>query len=157
MLRRLARSQAETAFFLLRFFAGALFLCHGLQKLFGLMPADGHGAVPTGTLAWWAGLIELVCGAAIALGLFTRLAAFLASGEMAVAYFQVHWKPPGTADFFPIVNHGELAVLYCFVFLFIAARGAGRVSLDAAFSRRTTVSAPVQRAPAASRQPVTTT
>ena len=77
-------------------------------------------------LAFVAGIIEFVCGFLIAFGLFTRIAAFLASGEMAVAYFQVHWRFQMDRSFFPVLNHGELAALYSFVFLFIAIRGAGK-------------------------------
>jgi len=75
-------------------------------------------------------VIELVCGVLIAVGLFTRIAAFLASGMCAVAYIQFHWKGALDGNFFPIVNKGELAVLYSFVFLFFAVRGAGAVSID---------------------------
>ena len=92
--------------------------------MFGIL--GGH-RVPAGfTLAFLAGLIELIAGVLIFLGLFTRPAAFVASGEMAFAYFMQHAK----ASFFPIVNHGELAVIYCFVALFIATRGAGRFGFD---------------------------
>jgi putative oxidoreductase len=116
------------AFAALRIVAGGMFLCHGLGKIFGFL---GH-QMPTGTQLWFGGLIELVCGALVAVGLFTRPAALLASGTMAVAYFQFHWKLR-FADwlFLPIVNEGELAVLYCFVFLVFAIRGAGMWSLDA--------------------------
>mgnify|MGYP003580300017 CR=1 FL=1 len=84
-----------------------------------------------GSQLWIGGVIELVCGVLIALGLFTRPAALLASGTMAVAYFQFHWKLSlEDYKFLPIVNHGELAVLFCFVFLLIAIRGAGIASID---------------------------
>ena len=83
-------------------------------------------------MAFIAGIIELVCGFLIAFGLFTRIAAFFASGEMAVAYFMVHAK----GGFWPIDNKGELAVVYCFLFLYIAARGAGPYSADAAMRKR---------------------
>jgi putative oxidoreductase len=112
---------------ILRFMAGLLLLQHGLAKLFKF-PA---GAVaPTFTLnsmPGYAGFIELACGILLVLGLFTRPAAFLASGMTAVAYFYAH-APQG---FFPILNRGELAVLYCFVFLYLAAAGAGPWSIDA--------------------------
>src|SRR5690606_11924392 len=83
-----------------------------------------------GSQLWIGGVIELVCGLAIALGLFTRPAAFLSSGTMAVAYTQFHWKLRGGADFFPAVNEGELALVYAFVFLYVACKGAGMWSLD---------------------------
>lgn len=120
----------EAAFALLRVVAGLMFLCHGTMKYFGW--PTGEGGVKVATLMGIAGIIELVGGALIALGLFTSIAAFIASGEMAVAYFKVH-APNG---FWPLVNQGELAVLYCFLFLYIATRGGGRYSLDAALKRR---------------------
>ena len=100
------------------------------QKLLGSF--GGH-VDTTKTLMMVAGVIELGGGLLIAVGLFTRVAAFLASGEMAVAYYMVH-APGGS---WPIVNKGELAVVYCFLFLFVAAAGGGRYSLDAALRRRT--------------------
>ena len=113
---------SETAFFLMRLVVGLLFACHGAQKLFGVL--GGH--VMTGKpLMLIAGIIEFGGGLLVAIGLFTRIAALLASGQMAVAYFTTH-LPQG---FWPIQNKGELAVAYCFVFLFIAAHGAGRYSL----------------------------
>jgi putative oxidoreductase len=98
--------------------AGFLFLFHGLQKLFGLF---GGQQVPLASLAGAAGIIELVGGGLVMLGLLTPIAAFICSGEMAYAYFTVH-QPSGT---WPIQNRGELGALYCFVFLYIAARGTG--------------------------------
>ena len=115
------------AYALLRIIAGAMFMFHGVQKIFGWL---GH-TMPFGTQLWFGGLIELVCGAMIALGIFTRYAALLASGTMAVAYIQFHWKLEFAGyKFLPGVNQGELAVVYCFLFLFIALRGAGIWSLD---------------------------
>jgi putative oxidoreductase len=105
-----------------RFAFGLLFLFHGLQKL-GLV--GGH-MVPLMSRLGAAAVIELVCGALIAVGAFTTLAALVASGEMAFAYFLQHF-PRG---FLPIQNQGELAVLYCVAFLYIAARGAGRLGFD---------------------------
>ncbi len=102
---------------------GFLFLFHGLQKLFGLF---GRAAVPLASLPGTAGVIELVAGLLIMVGWKTRPAAFLASGEMAVAYFMAH-QPNGA---WPIQNGGELAALYCFAFLFIAARGSGTLSIE---------------------------
>jgi putative oxidoreductase len=110
---------ADPGFALLRVVAGLLFAEHGLQKLFGLL--GGTRVAPTSQLGL-AGFIELVCGVMVALGIFPRWAALVASGEMAFAYFTRH-APNG---FWPVVNRGELAVLYCFVFLYIAARGGGR-------------------------------
>ena len=119
---------SEASFALLRFFTGALLACHGAQKLFGAFGSHAMTGVP---LMLVAGLIELGGGALIALGFFTRIAAFVASGEMAVAYFKSH-APHG---FWPIQNKGELAVALCFAFLFIAAQGAGRYSLDRVLRR----------------------
>ena len=109
----------------MRIILGLLFLSHGLSKLVGF-PTPAPAGIPP-LVAYGAGSIELVCGALVALGLFTPGAAFIASGQMAVAYFMAHF-PRG---FFPIANGGELAVLYCFVFLFISAHGSGIWSLDA--------------------------
>ena len=116
------------AYFLLRIVFGFLFMCHGLQKTFlpHLLHAQ-HAPPPPGlTLDFLGAVIELIAGLLIFLGLFTRIAAFIASGEMAVAYFMVHAK----INFFPIVNEGERAVIYCFVALYIACRGAGRIGID---------------------------
>lgn len=116
----------EPAYALLRIMAGFMFAFHGVQKLFGVM-IDFQPAM--GAQLWFGGIIELVGGAAIMLGLRTRFAAFLCSGMMAVAYFQFHWKLQSGLGFFPTVNKGELAVLYCFVFFFIACRGGKMWSL----------------------------
>ncbi len=129
MTTRSASPLEGPVYALLRIVAGAMFACHGAQKIFGVLTTDPQPAV--GSQFWIGGLIELVCGIAIALGIFTRAAAFLASGTMAVAYIQFHWKFQFDSAFFPIVNAGELAVLYCFVFLFMACRGSGPWSLDA--------------------------
>lgn len=108
----------------LRIIAGLAFAQHGAQKLFGLL---GGTAVEITSQRGVAGVIEFVGGILIALGLFTSPVAFVASGEMAVAFFQSH-LPRG---FWPIINGGELAVLYCFIFLYFAAAGSGRLSIDA--------------------------
>ncbi len=114
----------------LRIVAGAMFACHGAQKLFGWPPTPHPGPEMFSQL-WIGGVLELACGALIALGLFARAAAFVASGMMAVAYFQFHWKLQlGDDKWLPIANGGEDAALYCFVFLAIAAHGAGRFSID---------------------------
>jgi putative oxidoreductase len=120
---------SELAFSLMRFFFGLLFACHGAQKLFGMFGGRAVTGVP---LMLVAGIIEFGGGLLIAVGLFTRIAAFLASGEMAVAYFKSH-APHGL---WPIQNKGEAAVLFCFAFLFIAVYGAGRRSLDRVLHRR---------------------
>ena len=121
---------------LLRIVTGALFMQHGVQKLFGmLLPPDRpwNGAPDMFTQFWFAGVLEVFGGALIVLGLFTRPVAFLLAGEMAFAYFMAH-APQG---FWPILNGGEPAVLFCFIFLFLFAAGAGPWSLDAAlFGRR---------------------
>ena len=114
------------AYALLRIMAGAMLTFHGAQKIIGVL---AESRPPVGSQLWIGGLIELFGGLAVALGLGTSLAAFLCSGMMAVAYFQYHWKLRFDANFFPAVNHGELAVLYCFVFLLIACQGSGRWSL----------------------------
>lgn len=128
-MRMLDRARFETvAYAALRIVAGFMFLWHGSQKLLGV-PA-GKVAPAMFSQAWFGGIIELVCGSLIALGLFARPAAFLASGTMAVAYIQFHWKGAFDSALLPLVNRGELAALYCFVFLLVFARGAGTVSLD---------------------------
>jgi putative oxidoreductase len=104
--------------------AGLLFMQHGMQKLFGF-PGGQHAAFQLNMIGI-AGILELVGGLLIAIGLFTRPVAFILSGEMAVAYFMVH--APG--GFWPVVNHGELAALYCFVFLYFAFAGPGPWSVD---------------------------
>lgn len=114
----------------LRLVVGFLFLCHGAQKIFGLFGGPHPDLSPT--TVWAAGLIELLGGACIAAGLFTRWAAFVCSGQMAVAYFTVH-QPMGLL---PLENRGELAALYCWTFLFIAAHGPGAWSLDRILGRR---------------------
>jgi putative oxidoreductase len=112
----------------LRVMAGFMFAQHGAQKLFGLL--EGHQATTAKMLT--AGAIEFFGGILILLGLFTVPAAFLASGLMAFAYFMSH-APRG---FWTVINKGELAVLYCFLFLFFAAYGGGKYSLDALFFRK---------------------
>ncbi|HEX9408954.1 MAG TPA: DoxX family protein [Methylomirabilota bacterium] len=125
---------SDLALTALRIVAGFLFFCHGAQKLLGwfVEPGSQRMALAFPQLPWFAGVIELVGGALILLGLLTRIAAFLASGEMAFAYFMVH-APNGPV---PILNHGELAALYSFLFLFLAAHGGGPLSFDAAMRKR---------------------
>ena len=114
----------------LRVVSGLLFLQAGSVKIldwFGGVPAQFGGHPAMLSQMWIGGMLELVGGAAILLGFLTRPVAFILSGEMAVAYFQFH-QPKG---FWPVQNHGEPAVLFCFIFLFFAAHGAGAWSLDA--------------------------
>jgi putative oxidoreductase len=120
----LGRYSAQT-YALMRIVTGFLFLWHGTQKLFGFPPAAHQ---PTPFVMHVGGGIELIGGLLVMLGLFTSWMALLCSGEMAVAYWYAH----GTRSALPLVNGGELAALYCFVFLSIAAHGAGVFSLDAA-------------------------
>ncbi len=108
-----------------RIMTGLLFLQHGTTKYLSFPASPMNNASPL-TMGGAAGLIELIGGVLIVLGLFTRPVAFILSGTMAVAYFYVH----SPRDFFPLLNGGELAVLYCFVFLFIAAAGGGAWSVD---------------------------
>jgi putative oxidoreductase len=108
---------------------GLLFACHGVQKVFGML--DGQSQVSNPVLLA-AGIIEFVGGGLVAIGLWTSYAAFIASGEMAVAYFIAH----AVKGFWPILNKGELAVLYCFVFLYIASRGSGALSVDAVAKKK---------------------
>jgi putative oxidoreductase len=110
---------------LMRIVVGFLFLWHGVQKLFGI-PIPIPGQIPP-FITYVAGPIELVGGALVMIGLLTRWAAFITSGQMAVAYWMAH----GTKALLPIQNMGELAVLYCFVFLFISTQGGGIWSVDA--------------------------
>jgi putative oxidoreductase len=110
---------------LMRIGVGLLFMCHGSQKLFGF---PGSPPATPAFIAYIAGPIELVGGLLVAVGLFAGWAAFFCSGLMAAAYWMAH----GTQALFPIVNGGEVAVLYCFVFLYIAAQGSGIWSVDAA-------------------------
>jgi len=132
MIQRILAPHTERAFAPMRVVFGLLFSMHGMQKLFGLF-ADQMP--PMGSQLWFGGIVEFTCGLAIAVGLFTSWAAFLASGQMAVAYFQFHWQLKMGAAFFPIVNKGEMALLYCFAFLYIACRGPGAWSLDAMRSK----------------------
>lgn len=116
------RRFTDIVYSIMRIVVGFLFACHGAQKLFGVLGGRKELHDVQGLLG---GIIEFGAGIAVAIGLFTAIAAFIASGEMAVAYFKAH-APHG---FWPILNHGELAVLYCFIFLYISTRGDGTLSL----------------------------
>ena len=126
---------SDPVYCITRLIVGLLFASHGGQKILGF-PPGGHG-MPTGAMGVLGAWIELVCGLLIAVGLFTRLAAFVASGEMAVAYFMVH----APNHFFPIVNKGESAVFYCWFFFFAIFYGSGRWSIDALIGKGKTAAA----------------
>jgi len=128
------RTLEPSARFVLRVVVGFTFSLHGMQKLLGFFGGFGGkgGTAPFGTLLWFAGALELLGGLLIILGLFTSPVAFILCGEMAVAYFKVHF-PHG---FLPLRNGGELAVLYCFIFLYLCAAGAGPVSLDSLIRKK---------------------
>jgi len=117
-------------FAIMRIVTGLLFACHGSQKLLNWPPGNMHP--PLASLPGLSGIIELVCGLLIAVGFLTGIAAFIASGEMAVAYFMAHF-PQGPI---PLLNKGEFAVVYCFLWLFVAAHGAGIWSVDNAMRKR---------------------
>jgi putative oxidoreductase len=118
---------SDHAYALMRIVSGFMFSFHGFQKVLGVL-SGFHPSI--GSQLWFGGVIELIGGLAIMLGFGTRWAAFICSGEMAVAYFQYHWKFQLGSAFFPAINKGELAALYSFVFLFIATKGGGKWSLD---------------------------
>jgi putative oxidoreductase len=121
---------ADPVYCIARLIIGLMFACHGGQKIFGFPPGGQGGPLDTmGLLGAW---MELAGGFLIAFGFLTRIAAFFAAGEMAVAYFMVH----GKMHFFPIINKGELAVLYCWFFLFVLFYGPGRWSIDAMIKGR---------------------
>ncbi|HEX4408575.1 MAG TPA: DoxX family protein [Xanthobacteraceae bacterium] len=116
---------APYALSLLRFMAGLLFLEHGMAKILGFPP---HGAMPVfPEIEFFAGCVELIGGSLITVGLFTRIAALLTSGEMAIGYFLDHFP----RSFFPLLNGGDAAVLYCFIFFYLIFSGGGPLSLDA--------------------------
>ncbi|HEV2992170.1 MAG TPA: DoxX family protein [Candidatus Angelobacter sp.] len=113
------------AYSLMRIVIGFLFACHGAQKLFGVLGGQSMVHVP---LMLVAGIIEFGGGVLVALGLFTRIAAFICSGQMAFAYFMAHVHAHGS--YVPIINQGEPAVMYCFVFLFISTYGPGKWAIQ---------------------------
>lgn len=116
----------------LRIVAALLFMAHGTQKLFGFPAPPGGGYPAVFSLLWFGGVMELVGGALVLLGLFTRPVAFLLSGEMAVAYWMFH----APRNFYPVLNGGDASILYCFVFLLLVFAGPGKWSLDGALRRR---------------------
>lgn len=118
------KTYGDQTYAVMRIILGLMFLCHGTSKLFG-WPVPPPGEAPAFVI-YVAGGLELAGGAAIAAGFMTRWAAFICSGLMAAAYWMAH----GTKGLLPIQNHGELAVIYCFVFLYISARGSGIWSMD---------------------------
>lgn len=121
-------SRAPLALSILRIVAGLIFLAHGTQKLLGFPAGERAGAgLAFDSLGSFAGPIEIVAGILITLGLFTRPAAFVASGTMAVAYWYAH----APQNFFPVNNGGDAAILYCFVFLYFVFAGPGPLSIDA--------------------------
>ena len=115
---------------LLRIVSGFMFLWHGAQKLLGFPPSGGDGSLSP--LMAVGGVIELIGGLMIMFGLYAGWAAFIASGMMATAYFMAHFS---LAAFLPLQNRGELAALYCFVFLYIASRGSGPLSVESLLNR----------------------
>lgn len=131
-MEKILAAHAPQAYAVMRVILGLLFFCHGLQKVFGFFGGVDGAPAPLLSLLGIAGLIELVTGALIAVGLAAGTAAFIASGQMAAAYFIAHFP----AGFWPILNDGEESVLYCFAFLYMATRGAGVWSLDSLRSAR---------------------
>lgn len=129
---QLAAEWAPRLLSVLRIVAALIFIEHGTQKLLGFPPPATGGAGPAAfTLLWFAGLMELLGGLLLLVGLFTRPVAFLLSGEMAIAYWYAH----APRNIFPVLNGGDAAILYCFVFLYLAAAGGGVWSIDAARNR----------------------
>jgi putative oxidoreductase len=122
---------ADPVYCIMRLIVGLLLACHGAQKVLGWFPKPGQPPASPDMLMTVGGWIELICGLLIAIGLLTRPAAFLASGMMAVAYFMAH----ASGGFFPIVNKGELAVVYAWLLLFMFFYGPGRISVDALMKR----------------------
>ena len=124
---------ADPFYCIMRFIVGLMFACHGLDKIFGTFSGKTEALPALMMLGGW---IEIICGFLVALGLLTRIAAFVASGEMAAAFFMMH----APKSLIPYVNKGELAVVYCFVFFYIFLRGPGSWSIDAMIGRNRTAS-----------------
>ncbi len=133
ILLRFLNNYQDHSYALLRIVSGFMFSFHGVQKILGLLTERARPEIFT--QSWLGGWIELVGGLLIMVGWQTRPAAFLASGTMAVAYFQFHSKFQFGESFFPIVNKGEMAALYCFVFLFIATYGGVKWCVDKSRSK----------------------
>src|ERR1700682_415959 len=126
---------ADPFYCIMRLVVGLMFACHGLDKIFGTFSPQAEALPPLMAAGGW---LEIVCGFLVAFGLLTRVAAFVASGEMAVAFFMMH-APRGLI---PYVNKGELAVVYCFVFFYIFLRGSGTWSIDGLICKGKAAAAP---------------
>lgn len=134
-----ARLSAHAPAFLalLRIVTALLFIEHGTQKLFGFPPGSSMPTPEALSMIWWAAIIELIPGALVLLGLFTRPAAFIAAGEMAFAYWIGHFpRLPLPEGFFPVNNDGDAAILFCFIFLYLVFAGPGRWSVDEQLPQR---------------------
>ncbi|HEX9868179.1 MAG TPA: DoxX family protein [Candidatus Tectomicrobia bacterium] len=133
MMERILGPYSSYFYAVLRIVVGFLFACHGAQKLFGVLGGMGPSgeSAPVFSLMGLAGLIEFFGGLLIMVGWLTGYVAFIASGQMAAAYFMGHYP----AGFWPILNNGEPAVLFCFIFLYIASKGAGVWSIDRTFGK----------------------
>jgi len=118
---------SESIYAMMRIVAGAMFSIHGMQKIFGWLAQHETAFL---SQMWFGGMIELICGLLIVVGFQTRVSAFISSGTMAIAYIQFHWAFEFGPKFFPAVNHGDAAILYSFLFLYIASVGAGKWSID---------------------------
>lgn len=134
MLQRILAPHSENVYAILRILAGVLMAFHGAQGLFGLFIPPEYKAAFFSQM-WLGKVIELSAGLLVAVGLFTHWAAFLISGTMAVAYIQFHWKFAFNSNFFPAVNQGELAVVFCFLFLYFACKGTVKWGVDAALKK----------------------
>ena len=131
-IETMCQSWAPRLLSVLRIIVGLLFIEHGTSKFFGFPSGGETGTVELFSLIGLSGALELVGGVLLTLGLFTRITAFILSGEMAFAYFIAH----APQSFFPLLNHGEPAMFYCFMFLYVAAAGPGPWSIDRAIRRR---------------------
>jgi len=132
----LLSKHSDSIYAILRIVSGILFTFHGTQKIFGWLASH---ETAFGSQMWFGGVIELVCGLCLIIGFQTRIAAFLSSGTMAVAYTISLGFPRFDENFFPVINNGDAAILYCFLFLFIASKGACKWCLDKTESVDTTV------------------
>ncbi|MGJ4856184.1 DoxX family protein [Labrys sp. La1] len=125
------QAYAPTILSLVRIVAGLIFLAHGTQKLFGFPALPPDREIALFSLMWFGGILEAFGGLLIVIGLFTRPVAFILSGQMAVAYFMFH----APKSFFPALNGGDAAILYCFLFLYFVFAGPGSISVDSARER----------------------